>query len=1029
MRSTKILVALLVAAMFASCAKEEFSQENVIQNGEYVGAELLGSGISVNFGEGTDTKLVGTTWEQTDTVGLVWLTNGAPGTSQAEALNPSTSNMYSNHMFELGDNGNFTSKGNIYKGWYFGYYPFRYEDAPGNPKVVEVNPKQTLVGADLVGNDMLQLSARKFLEKKHLDENLQLNEDIVFDLVKAFHPIGITVVPSDYVKANSALQNLKIQKITLTVDDDFEDAAAPATHKIFTNKVTVEAKNLPLFQTVSATNKAYDKTNTKEAVIASLNNVLTVDQADWTNAISTKVENENITLADDQFLRIFVVPKTCDLENAHVKIVVEVENGKFTIAYTNKTTLTDAQKTNNQAIKDIVKAYATDGSLSAYTADSRSLQIELALNEADFDADYNSISTIDEWNKAVTIADAAKEKPVFYVDGDICITNEKDVTIPAKGLSVRTKDNGKICIENSAYEIKPALISALAPYIIGGTTYYNNVVVMKGAALSVPANYTLNANVTNRGNINVGYMATVKTVDNTDGRINVIYGSYVNVASGKEGIVAYNVTGTDKAKEINDLMTASAFIAINRIVVGEGKTFNLAMSDADAYVSGQATKLDAKVKDMTIELNGGIIKGHANNVDYRTVDVIEVVGGENTISNVDVTDELVVASGSVTVSDNYTSGSVSEMIMKNIVNGGTLVANADIYTESITTLRDAKTLVAPSVSIFYLNGHSQYGDVSGIVEPLPYEGTTLKTITKVKDNDAFASAISSNSITNIKLGANITIKNKGTNVNVAGKVIDGNGYSISTNNDLSNGAGVGVLKVSASNETTTIKNVIFDAPKTQYDVLFDKDAKNVVIEGCTFATATDEELELGKRAVYLPKDFNGTVTVKDCKFDDKVYAFNSSAAATAILNFENCELNGWLSGSGIHTFTNCTFGKSGDYQNYVPYTTANFIGCTFADEFAISLRHLPVGNAVKFDQNSRVNAVRISAPSQVKWDLSGQSYPDSAAGEASAQAISGVKTVYVQCTVDSATGSLTGGSSTSVTVTNGVKADDGTIVW
>lgn len=222
---------------------------------------------------------------------------------------------------------------------------------------------------------------------------------------------------------------------------------------------------------------------------------------------------------------------------------------------------------------------------------------------------------------------------------------------------------------------------------------------------------------------------------------------------------------------------------------------------------------------------------------------------------------------------------------------------------------------------------------------------------------------------NITLGANITIAPN--TVIPTGVTIDGSTqkYSVNTTieaDDASTGIGKGVFNLAGG----TIKNISFTSSNTQYDIIVT--AGGSVIEGCNFPTATIEAMGKGKRAIFTDRtiELSGDLTVKSCTFDDKVYAFNFSNANNKMdITFEGCTLGGWLSGHGkSHTFTNCTFTKSGDYANYIPYCPATFNGCSFDEGFAISLKK---GSTYTFDNNCKYNEAVVTGPSGLKWDFSG----------------------------------------------------------
>lgn len=205
--------------------------------------------------------------------------------------------------------------------------------------------------------------------------------------------------------------------------------------------------------------------------------------------------------------------------------------------------------------------------------------------------------------------------------------------------------------------------------------------------------------------------------------------------------------------------------------------------------------------------------------------------------------------------------------------------------------------------------------------------------------------------------------------------IYGYGYEISSNNnEVSDGVGKGVFKMTAG---AYLNGVVFNAPNTQYDIVIT--AGGVVVEKCDFSTPTNESMvnnsgdQYGKRAIFTPEgvdDITGDLMVNECVFDDKVYAFNFKGANCKLkVAFGGCTIGGWLSGHGTtHTFDGCTFKKSGEYQNYIPYCETIFQNCTFEQDFAISLKK---GSIYRFNNNCKYNGKVIEKPADMNWDFSG----------------------------------------------------------
>lgn len=1007
MKSVKFLAALCIAAMLVSCAKDEYiAQDEFQQKDEYVGADLIGTNVSMTVGFGADTKISNGRFESTDRLGLAWLVAGNYGSTQVDGnkkpLPPTNSNLYANHMFYL-DGADFTSKGNIYQGWHFAYFPYVYELEPGKVKQVDVNPVQKLKGLKASRNEMLHLSAREFLTKDHLNADMQLEfeEGEGYVVEHAFSVIGVKVTPSETFTSSETLKNSKIESITLNADK-----RAIGTNNIFATKVNVQASKLDI---LSKNDDENTSTDAKYELLQSFSEVLVPTELKET--LTTTVKNDEINLSETQELRFFVVPQNVSssyLTEDDIKITVAVEGGQFNIEYkyqTNSYTLTASDKVNNLAIEALVDAYTQDGTkYGALTnthggsAGVRGVSLDLSLSKADFVEDFTGISSASEWNQAVNIAnDLNRTSVLFNLDGKIEIEEGVELLLPnATKFNVETKANSVNAgvYVNRDYTMTKAMAAALSGEYKDGAgvkhTKNNLVVVKEGATLTLVADDKNTTgedaneaaelhvgNLTNAGTINLGYHSTISNLYNEGARVNVVYGSYINnIKSTSKGIIAYIATGNDSAAEINELMTETAsgaqskIVAINTIVVNDGVAFSLesAYAGNSEYNNG-STLNEQLLENITVEMNGGTL------VD-GTVKDVKVMSGDNNILKDVFASNLYVNDGSVTVKSEEVSGVTKDIQYDYIYNSSTLVANTDIYTIELTTYPDSETYAENGVGIYYNHGTSQDGKLYGKVQGSVYgSGNVLPNVVKVTTPKAFTDILGSNS-KNIKLGADITLSASSssdtfTGFDITGKVIDGNGYSISTANKPDHGKTDGVFVVDGSEETI-VRNVVFNAPNTQYDIKIVLTAgttpADITIDGCDFTTATAEKVGAGKRGIYV-EGYTGTMTVKNCTFDDKVYAFNISNAAcdNGTFKFENCNLNGWLSGHGKNEFTNCTFGKSGSYQNYIPYNTAKFTDCKFDEGFVISVKH---GRSFEFNNCTR-GYVAVAHPSNLKWDISG----------------------------------------------------------
>lgn len=988
MKSVKFLTALCIAAMFTSCAKDEFgAQDKLTQSDKYVGADLLGTNVSMTVGFGNETKISGGDWETTDQLGLAWLAaaNDFANPQAGKTLTATDNKLYANHMYSYVGNGSFTSKGNIYEGWHYAYFPFVYEAQAGQLKSVVVNPTQKVKGLAASRNEMLHLSGAAFLTKKdNLDGAMNL-VGVDYVLEPAFSVIGVTVNPSETFTGSATLKKSKITGITLKVEDK----------NMFAKTVEVQGSEL---DNLAATAQG---TTAKAELLNSFGGVLEVKE--YADTVYTKVENSDITLKEAQQLRFFVKPGQQSFSVEDVTITVYVEGGKFTISYLDPEDddYTAAHGVNNDAIEALVDAYKIDGTrkgcltdVNGGTAGVRGLALNLELAKSMFTVDFGGITTASEWNQCVNIAnDLNKTSVTFNLDGKIEIEEGVELLLPnASTFKVKTDANSVNAgvYVGSDYFMSKALATALSNTT--SDTRNNLIVVKEGATLTLAQDDKLTSaneaavlnvsNLTNAGTINLGYHSTIKNLYNDNGRVNVMYGSYVEqVKSENKGIIAYIATGNDSAAEINELMGQSGqnrYATINTIVVNEGITFSLETAYKGDSEYGAANTLDSDLLEtMTVEMNGGTL------VD-GTVAAIKVLSGDSNILNNVFAADLNVNAGAVTVKSTKVNNAIKEIEFGKIYNKAVLVADTDIYTVELTTDAASETF-AENGAIYYNNRTSQNGHIYGKVTDSPYgTGNELPGVVKVFNGKALIDNFAS---TNIKFGANITLptksnstareKGRSYDLNIAGKNIDGNGYSINTalttNDAKSSTVGQTAAVFVVDNSSATIKNIVFASENSRYDVNV-KDGATLNATDCKFITATTSSMKsgssyLGKRALYI-SGTHGILNINGGEFDDKVYAFNDMGATNAASNvfkFKNVVLKGWMSASGTHTFENCTFAKSGDYQNYVPYGTAEFTKCKFDENFVISVKH---ARQFTFTNCTR-GYVAVENPANLKWDISG----------------------------------------------------------
>lgn len=845
MKSVKFLAALAVPAMFAACTNEELVavQQEAQQVKEFVGAELVGTGITMDFGTEVGSRLYGSTWSDTDKLGLGWVVAGEYGDAQSSDVAPTEEELYGNHMFYKGEDGSFTSKGNIYKGWHFAYYPYAYMEELGEQKVININPVQTEVWDTDRYNTGFYLSARKFLSKADLDENYQLKEK-KFEMVRANNTIGVTIKPSATFTSSEVLKNLAVKSIKLTVDKG-----------VFSREVNVNPTKLPEFQYDE--DGVYASTETKDAVKVALSQVLTPKNSLY-KAVTTTVENDNINLSGDQTLRIHTLASAATTINPlAVKFTIEVEGGKFEVA-TVAGEATDEEANNNATILKLVNAYKKDGAMTVpggVLYDKENDPFNLILTADMFEANFTNIQSEEEWNTAVKVADAlGMEEAEFViaknaqgknwafadVDGDNTLINLPEAELTVSGESM--------------------ILAADGEWPAEGLTVNTDVIV--NADLTVADGVAMEATkIINNATIKAGKKSEIKSVENNS-RIEVVYGSYVEVKQDKTGTIAYEVlkSGETPAR-INTLINGGnngKYARVNTLVINEGVTFDLMMStttssEEDPYYEGvTTTDFVTDLKDINIEMNGGTIKGEQELT--KTVKNIEVISGTNTIMDVNILNDLSVKEGAKVTVD-ATAHSINlikhDVVVGNdIVNDGSITADVNIITKNIDN-ENGKAVVNKGYTIWYTNAYIQGGIAQGNILKASWNGTSEEPQTSTEGGKTKYTVMTASELVWLAQQdkVNSAIIELGANIDMAGvnwtkgihagdgdyeTVVNGNGYTISNLNGTS-----GLFEYSVGE----IKNLNIDGAKIRdndfigalanntYASISDVTVKNVTVNG------------------------------------------------------------------------------------------------------------------------------------------------------------------------------------------------------
>lgn len=744
MKTIKLMAALAVPAMFAACTNEEILVDAPLANQEIVGAELVGTNISINAGLGGVESRYNGNWELTDQLGLGWIVNTGSTTPQDPAKEPNKDELYANNMFAKEDvNGAFVTDGNVYKGWNFAYYPYERMDMVETKKVT-INPVQTTLweaagGARFDGR--FAISARHFLTSDDVDpETNQLKQEKEFAVQWANNEIAVHLVPTGSFVDSKYLNNLAIQKVTLS--ETGKDANSK-TFAPYAATATLIARNVPSVVNKDGQNvylkatkdKVVDAEKTKENLLAKLPTYLV---GDYASSITTEI-TADIKTGQGGTARIFTLPyvvknQVKDL-NITPKFKVEVEGGYFTIAKVAKAEEGSYDEENNEQLDALIDAYATEGKFSLAENIGRTQQVTLNLQEKNFTPDFSSIETYKEWQQCVNIVNALgfTKDQTFTITGDIEVTGTS-ISLPKNcKVIVKARQNGKLNIKKTLkswpaaekMDVSNVTVEFNAPNTISKIVAKN---IVNNSELTIAEGTAAEKNSVivndNNGTIIVNKYAEVNNVDNEDGRIEIIYGGIANTTV--EGVIFYDVKGTEPAYKINNLMTDGN---VNTFVVDEGVTFDLnnitnsgSLSDEYDPQTGVNEPINADLMaDMTIEMTGGQVIGAKNGVQSN-VAAIEVLSGTTNKTTDVKASEINVVAGTLTMdATTYKVGTETkkyELDMKaatevTVAKEATLVANA---TTHVNILTNAGLVKANADYIFHFNSGTNIGTLTGEVE-------------------------------------------------------------------------------------------------------------------------------------------------------------------------------------------------------------------------------------------------------------------------------------------------------------------------
>lgn len=722
MKTVKLLAALAVPAMFAACTSEDIVSDNsqMVQK-EVVGAELVGTGISLNVTSGdASSRMVNENgklkWTETDLLGLGWLLTekNEPTKPQDPAKGPATSNVWANNMFQIeGDEEKvFTTKGNIYAGWQFAYFPYEYQDFPGSLKYITVNPDQKTMDMEERYSQNFHVSARQFITKDDLVDN-QLTKE--FTVLNATNILYMTTKPVEgsVFEAGKSLANLEITSVTINTGKE-----------VFTDKALLLAKNLPVQGEGEFTNnmKNWIKTYKTDGETEGRNVSLT-----------TKIDAGYLVSNGAGANRIMPIAlptyQAVDLDKAKVSIEIEAGAGKFTVEYIDEATEENAEAVakNNEVIEKLVAAFAENGGMTKWT---NFVQLgEIQLYDAIFAPDFKNVNA-DNWAAKVTLADYLNIAPVFELESGAEIVLSSKLVLPTNGVTVEGTSNNKFVV-NSSYTWTDKLV--LGNQKVEVEVKHKD--AAKDAKLTLSTGVELKNKVTNNGIITVKKGATLGDDNLINNKtVYVEFGGFVYPKSGKEGAIAYKVPKKYSLKTIDDMIgTGTAGSAnVNTLEINSNvdlKCQNVTEtdpegSDGNPYNPTTGTPGSSSTETLNLEginlwINGtGKVSAEAP-YEYKVKDVvmnggelsgIDVAGnvtmnGTSAISGGDIAGAVAVEGGEAAISD----GDIAEAV--EVKEGSITISNGDvksIVANGSVTMSDGN--VAENVTL--TSGESNFADVN-----------------------------------------------------------------------------------------------------------------------------------------------------------------------------------------------------------------------------------------------------------------------------------------------------------------------------
>lgn len=717
MKTKYLLSALAISTAFVACDKDEqmMVNNNANTNGqEVVGADLLGTGLSINIGtsEGSQTRATATGWALGDVAGLGWVVEGDPFDSQTGVkLVNVGSKLFNNHYYAYQGDGAWNTQGNIYKGWHFAYFPYQYHEevmplsfnGKNSPEVINtLNPtfktlhagNNNAYKADITSNAP-HISAAAYLDKNKVNTAAGTIEEkfAVERIVNVLLPV--LNLHSDFKKA--PLNNLAIEKIKLFVGKP-----------IFPVELAVNPAALP--ENVY-TEGNFDVVETRKALIAKLFDettpVLTAVGDEYYQSWTTMLEEGTFTLGntDDNnrhWLRMFLAPAKKGVTTARKDLYVEitVEGGhKFVI---------NADDAANQAAIDKLFDLTKNGGLfRKLSKDGETITapqgVHLYLNKDNFVKNF-VIDENNSWENCVGIVDAlGYQNPTFTIaDGYAVEFGDAEKMLAPKNTGVTVVSNGASKLQ-----------------IVGTTAWNEKITVGDGVTVEVAETGVLTTDdeclksvaLVNNGKILAGAEATVgkKGLDTkfkNNGEIIIEYGAFVYPTVDSEGYVSYELKEGDGVYRVNKLVSGGkdGSANVNKFIVNGEKypVWNLdaeisatgGSGDRYDFIEGEDAKYYdfSKLNNVDVEIINAVVSTeNYNGTGFPGFTNVTMTGADAKLIGVDVSGDLTVEGqgevtcgslNNVTTDGSFTADNVEgdvdaegDVTVKYYINGDIINAN------------------------------------------------------------------------------------------------------------------------------------------------------------------------------------------------------------------------------------------------------------------------------------------------------------------------------------------------------------------